>query len=66
MLLGEAGLDGAGVGVEGGEGGGGGLGEEARGGEEKKCGAENCELVGDVCHRGEVCGLREVRTMQAR
>jgi hypothetical protein len=51
MLLGEAGLDRPGVGVECGEGGGGGLGEETRCAEEKKSAAEEWELAEDAARR---------------
>ena len=53
VLLGEAGLDGAGVGVEGGDGGEDGCGEEAWSAEEKKSAAEERELAGEAVHAGE-------------
>jgi hypothetical protein len=61
VLLGEAGLDGVGVSVEGGDGGGRWLGEEIRRAEKKKRGEEQCELACRVCHPVEfgLCGRPE-------
>ena len=51
VLLGEAGFDAAGVGVEGGSGGGSGLGREARGAQEdEEGGEERRELASEAVH----------------